>query len=400
MRRTNPLLALPVLAAGALAGCSSSAGGPELIPNGPGGTAAVLNTTLGIISYQSPESLACGTPPCAVDETFSTSSATLSVNGSGNAPKSFNSSTLTDFRTANAVVFDAATNSLTFNVAQGDIAFQDTFGPVLLRNPADIETLENDTLAILLASTPRAIAAAAGAPTGSFDAYLGNPEAADAFIETLKASSDPDDQAALDALTEAATYIESRDFFQYQGSNGTFYWQAKFDDGGEKNTDYVTLGAWGVAPSATATSDEVYGASVFGKNTPIDDIPNTGSATYDGPLVGWLLRENKVEQMRGGVRVTADFPSNAVTFVVDADMAINGPNGTTTYSDIATLTGGGNIVGNRYAGGIASQDDTSLRGNLVGAFFGPQAVQTGGSLTFGNNEISASGSFIGARPTP
>lgn len=383
MRRLASSPAALLLFLGAAA-CSSTAG-PALINNDINGAPAVLNTTLGPLSYYSPENSQ------AVDETFLASSATLAVDDT-NGAKSFNSATRTDFRTSNTVSFDASTNSLTFDIQQGDVVFQETLGPLLLRNPADVSNLENDTLAILLATVPDQVGNAAGM---SLPDFTGDPVAADQFLIALAAN----DPVTFAALSDAASKVEGRDFFEYYLPDGSFYGQLKLtDNSGTTNTDYVALGVWGVAPSAVASGDAVYGTTVFGKNTPINDIPNTGSATYTGTLIGWMLRENKVEQMRGGVTIGADFAKNAVTFGVDAKIAINGPGGVTTYSDIAKLTGGGNIIGNRYFGGIASEDDPSLRGDLDGAFFGPQAKQTGGSLTFGNDEIAASGGFIGTRP--
>lgn len=392
MKKGLLLTSLALALGSVLAACSSTTG-PAQIPNAPGPTAAALNTTLGPLSYFSPEDAS------AVDETFSTSTATLTVNIGDGDVNSFNSSTLTDFRTQNSVSYDTESNSLTFDISQGDVDFQHVIAPILLRNPGDRNDLENDNLAILIAAQPELMAALAQDDASQLGSYFQNPYAADEFIENLKNDDSEEASERLARLNAAASDLLARDFFTYELPNGGVYHQLKFGPPGQKNTDYVTLGAWAIPPAAGASGDWVYGTSVFGKNTPISDVPNKGSGTYTGPLVGWLLRENKVEQMRGGVSITADFAKNKVNWTVDVDIVINGPNGVDTFSDIATLVGGGNLVGNRYFGGVASQDDPSLRGNLEGAFFGPQAVQTGGSLTFGNASMAGAGSFIGTRPT-
>ena len=379
----------------AISACSTTST-PDPVVNTPGGAAAALNTTLGPVSFGNPANFS------AVDEDFPGISTSLTVasNGSG---FEYTDQTLGEFSNPDTISFDSVTNTLTLDVQQGDIDIQDTFGPIVLANPGDFSNLENDALAVLIAAFPHEFPtpAQAGVPGVDFDpdSFFGDRSGADAAIIALRETGGADITVYLEALNAAAASRLARDFFSYTGANGTRYYQLKMSGTNSGiGTNYVSLGVW-VAPPATGfPGDDAYGATVWGKRTPNNEVPETGTATYNTSLVGFVLRQNRIEELRGGVFLNVNFGASTVSASVDADLVVTDVNGAGTFVDLATLSGNGFLeTGNRFDGTLQGDNDPSLRGEFEGAFFGPGATEVGGALTFSNNDMAGSGGFVGVR---
>ena len=137
-------------------------------------------------------------------------------------------------------------------------------------------------------------------------------------------------------------------------------------------------------------------------------MPTTGSASYTGGAVGWLvqptsLNPNNAANYYGTMNLTANFATGAVSGAVTAIQLFTPTNNTTpmsgTSSDVmlaGTISGSG-FSGTASAGSTAGTafDLTGATGNTRGGFYGPNAAETAGvfSLTGGPKETTMSGSF-------
>jgi hypothetical protein len=130
-----------------------------------------------------------------------------------------------------------------------------------------------------------------------------------------------------------------------------------------------------------------------GLRTPVGDMPNSGSATYEGDAFAFLDRGAKKQSVQGEgtVTVTANFGSSTNTVDLTGSLTMDATGvaegGETMYGTaaIATMTGSGNITGNEFTGTIttdltnmAGASDTTLNGTMAGAFYGPAADEVVG----------------------
>lgn len=398
MRNLRPIAC--ALAALSAAACSTAGGdAPPPIVNTPVGTVDQLNTTLGPISYGSPDN------GQSVDEAFGAASAglTLAQSTSGTGLE-FVSMTQGDFSnlapnddpSISSVTFDTATNSLTFDIQNGDLNLQDTIGPIIMSDPGNFANLLNDDLAILISAFPGSFPSGEGFTPST---YAGNAAGVDSEIERIRDLGTESASEYLARLNEIAqvSFLD-RDFYSY-GRGAYFYSQLKITGTNSgTTTNYVALGIWNNPPAASSAGDISYGATVYGSPTPPGELPDSGTATYNTTIVGWLLRQNKVEELRGGVTLDVDFSRRNLSAAVDADIVVSGPSGESIFTDFTTLSGDGEITAqNRFFGDLRGIDDPSMIGDFEGAFYGPGAAEAGGTFNFSNADVAAAAGFVGPR---
>lgn len=412
MRILRPIACAALVASAAA--CSTAGGdAPDPIVNTPVGSVDQLNTTMGPLSYGNPDNGE------AVDEAFGAASAglTLSQSDSGTGLE-FVTMTQGDFTnlapnddpSISSVTFDRSTNNLTFDISNGDLSLQDTIGPIMLADPGEFSNLTNDDLAILIAAFPGSFPTGEGFNPASF---ADNPLGVDGEIERIREIGTEDSADYLATLNEIAQerYLD-RDFYGYgRGTidlNGDliitpeeqlFYSQMKITGTNSGiTTNYVALGIWNNPPAVGAAGDISYGVTIYGSATPPGELPDAGTATYNTTIGGWLLRQNKVEELRGGVTLAVDFSRRNINAQVDSSIVVSGPSGEDIFTDFARLSGDGEISNqNRFFGDLRGVDDPTLVGGFEGAFYGPAAAEAGGTFTFSNSDVAAAAGFVGPR---
>lgn len=166
-------------------------------------------------------------------------------------------------------------------------------------------------------------------------------------------------------------------------------------------TDYehIHFGVW-ASLNATGTAASGIGIGFVqnfaGAATEASDMPNHGSATYDGNWVATIQaideEGNGAVTLEDGVAMmTADFEKNTVEAML---------------TGLATLSG--TIDGNTFSGtglsdithGSLSSDEDDFTGSTSGGFFGARAAEAGGVFSFtsdGNEDGAFSGAFGGSR---
>jgi len=398
----------------ALAACSSSGNdagpqGPTIAPADP---QPATNTTISVLSIGATNNFT------AVDQTYEVAGAFINIQENAAGGLDFTGSSRTGFQEpAGTVFYNADARSLTFNFEQGGInIMNETFGPLLLAAPGDFASLENDRTAIVIASQPNDFSFIPGGvvlPNNatSFEDFRNDPETIDDVLNDLIriASGEPSNFGSTITQEEASLYLEtlnataegilSADFFRLIGSDGNVFFPFKTRGNNPGiETSYVVLGAWATAPEFAAPQQYSRGATVFGALTPANEVPSSGTASYDTTIAGYVLRNQQEEFLTGSVNMDVDFDSRLIDFNVNTVLATDNPDGSTLFTPFVNLAGDGLITGGpRFEGTLIGTDDISLRGAVEGAFFGPGAVEVGGTLTFGNGEIEAAGAFVGTR---
>ena len=152
---------------------------------------------------------------------------------------------------------------------------------------------------------------------------------------------------------------------------------------------YLSWGFWSSNMSIGNTTSNVnLGTYVVGQVTSTVQMPQTGSASYSGMMVGNVQNGSNAYVASGNYTSDWSFRNRAGTFNATFDG--------TNY--------GGAAVANLGSGGVSFTGNfgnlaAGRFGALAGSFFGPGAANQGGSFTIGNNltPYKASGIFAGQR---
>ena len=208
--------------------------------------------------------------------------------------------------------------------------------------------------------------------------------------------------ALLTLVDRATARIEAGPGFYYE-ADGVTYYQYRTDEGAAP-TRFAAMGEWN---RTDAEGNIQFGHMVFGQRTDPSEMPQTGTATYEGTITGSILRQNTVEQLRGGLNVETDFATGGLTMTMDANIAYRNGEGVTEFIDYAEFEGRGDIDGAAFSGvmdGTVDRDagedaQDVLIGSFEGEFFGPTAQEVGGTFEFTGTDAAAAGAFVGADPT-
>jgi hypothetical protein len=173
------------------------------------------------------------------------------------------------------------------------------------------------------------------------------------------------------------------------------------------NLNWTSYGMWGVqANSAPASTTSA--AFVTGYKTSDAAVPKSGTATFNGSVVGQVMypqagQENGVaySDLTGKAALEANFASGAITGNLTNMMAGSNPwNSVSLAGSIAT---GQNYFSGSTAATSAPANETALSGSATGTFagmfFGPSAQELGAVWTLSDGHGSAIGS-IGATSDP
>lgn len=158
--------------------------------------------------------------------------------------------------------------------------------------------------------------------------------------------------------------------------------------------------------TATPQSGDVV-LGVVGVVSPEADIPTSGSATYTGTSVVTIQDDFTLYDLSGDATVAASFGDGTVTTTVDglSGTATAGLTNPVAVTDLGTISFTGSAIsGATYSDGtpqITSDTLSSLtsgaQSSLDGAFYGPDASETGGVFVIEDStrgEVTIFGDFI------
>jgi hypothetical protein len=160
------------------------------------------------------------------------------------------------------------------------------------------------------------------------------------------------------------------------------------------NLSYVTYGIWGRVEDNDNSGSAEFAVAAGGVATTPADMPKTGSITYSAGYAGVILRVDTYNIFGGSGTVTADFATGKVesSFSGTSDFASNNFN----FTSSASIASGANSYSGT-ATGAAGSLASGMTGTLSGGFFGPGAVETGGSFRLEGNDQKAVGAFVGSK---
>lgn len=181
--------------------------------------------------------------------------------------------------------------------------------------------------------------------------------------------------------------------------------------------DYASYGLWEIAPDEDSLSTYA-GVFAGGPNTALTtDMPTTGSATYAGNAVGYVVDPNSTStygtagRFYGDATLTADFAGNTVTGAITDNLVYGVEDGqeTTVTGSMNDIALSATISGATYSGTASAEagtgnsfDITGATGTVDGGFYGPGAAETAGvfALEGGTNGVTVIGSFGAADTAP
>jgi hypothetical protein len=151
---------------------------------------------------------------------------------------------------------------------------------------------------------------------------------------------------------------------------------------------YLSWGFWSsnINYSSNRTDNINLGTYVVGQLTDRLQMPQTGSATYSGFMVGNVQNGNNAYVGTGTYNMGWNFRRRDGAFGATFD-------GTNYGGVVAAQPGTGGVS----FGGVFGNIPSGRAGVLVGSFFGPQAQNQGGSFAIGGAAYKASGIFAGQR---
>ncbi|MEM8985891.1 MAG: transferrin-binding protein-like solute binding protein [Pseudomonadota bacterium] len=159
---------------------------------------------------------------------------------------------------------------------------------------------------------------------------------------------------------------------------------------------YTSFGIW--ASTDNSQNSLTVNYALFGVETVLGDMPQTGSANYNGFAVGSLSTDDSGESffnLVGQANFTANFSAASLTGRME--LVQQDSSGTLLPWQIVDMTASIASGGNTFSGTTAGVDDTSLTGAVNGAFFGPAAGELGGTFDLSNGSDFAVGAFVGAQ---
>jgi prefoldin subunit 5 len=159
--------------------------------------------------------------------------------------------------------------------------------------------------------------------------------------------------------------------------------------------NYVSWGTWSSTNLKYYTGDgsicdlgQTNNTAYYGQRTPVNDIPTTGSAVYNGEAMGYIKSSNTA--VEGTVQIIANFANSTVT----GNINITGfANTNINNGQIGGIYTGGSAAYSKTIDGDLSGTDVSS-GSMNAQFYGQGAAEMGGTwkITKTNTE-EASGVF-------
>ena len=164
--------------------------------------------------------------------------------------------------------------------------------------------------------------------------------------------------------------------------------------------DYVHFGTWQIEDYDHVNNVmDVRGAAFYqGLETHPDNMPTTGSATFNGRMIGQVIPAGtaEVHPLTGDVELTADFAGGGIDGTITVEQA--------TFNESLSLDGAIHSGSNRFDGAVtagpagdsaAMSFSEGAEGDFDGRFFGPAAEEVGGAWSIEQDGRVGVGAFGG-----
>lgn len=158
-------------------------------------------------------------------------------------------------------------------------------------------------------------------------------------------------------------------FFQNAGGELLIY-DAQTNPTGLK---YTNFGVWGAGTTAIPV-----GAAAIGFVTNAGNLPTTGTARYEGQTIGLGVEAGAAFGIAGLVTLDANFGTGAITGLFHDMVRSDQDQNLSAFEDMA-VAASINAGTSTYSGALSSARPGFSSGDVEGAFFGPNAEETGGT---------------------
>jgi hypothetical protein len=154
---------------------------------------------------------------------------------------------------------------------------------------------------------------------------------------------------------------------------------------------FSSFGVWG--SSEDNVGNLKFGGFAGGQATPVANMPKSGSAVYNGNMLGVATNGTNAFAVVGSAQISANFGAQTVgtNFFNITQQQV----GTNTVTPVTSFSGTSQLSGNIYSGPLASANGLQT-GDVRGQFYGPSAQETAGAWRITGAGTTAVGSF-GAR---
>jgi len=160
---------------------------------------------------------------------------------------------------------------------------------------------------------------------------------------------------------------------------------------GVEEYNYLSWGSWSV-DAGTSPEKSIFAHSpwIAGRLTPGNQVPTTGTATYNGSAWGQLNDGTSFTSVAGNAALAADYGTRTLTGSFSNMKRADG----SAWTDVGVNASWGSA--NSQIAGTTSAPG-GLTGTVNGAFFGPAAQEVGGNWTLQGGATQAAGVFTGKK---
>lgn len=180
---------------------------------------------------------------------------------------------------------------------------------------------------------------------------------------------------ALESRVSVVTGTYGLTLMEGQGSD------VELTAGRTSDLSYMRFGQW--AETSHSGQAVAFGLFHAGNETPLAQIPTSGTATYHGSTVGIAFRDDVTTRIFSPLTLNADFGGRTITGAATQFSAVNlgGPDqGAAAFAPFLRLDLNGSISGAGFAGTSSSSViGVTGTGTFDGKFYGPNAVEAGGT---------------------
>ncbi len=152
---------------------------------------------------------------------------------------------------------------------------------------------------------------------------------------------------------------------------------------------YTAYGLWGSANGGNTN------VGTLSAGVPTTAMPISGTATFNGTTLGsatetlsYFPRTSTPMALWGNIQLVANFSSRIISTNISniQTQSINN----SVIGTLSNINGSATISGNQYLGTLSGG---GLSGTQVGSFYGPNAVETGGTWKVSGGGVTAIGSY-------
>ncbi|MEA1915224.1 MAG: transferrin-binding protein-like solute binding protein, partial [Campylobacterota bacterium] len=152
------------------------------------------------------------------------------------------------------------------------------------------------------------------------------------------------------------------------------------------NNDYTTWGTWTISQGNEILD---YNHWISGDTTASDDLPGTGTVTYNGSVHGSVY-DAGYREIDGTSSVTANFSDNTMSGTLHMKYQDSGSSFVQAHLNDTTITRASSSFSGELVNGATITD-----GTISGKFYGPNAEEIGGDWELTKDGNRATGIFNG-----